>query len=195
MKKLSLITLCAFCAILFASCSKDYKYFVGTWGVEKIDYYNIDYAGNPIPATIETLVYDPEDIDNGIQLVFRENKTGEMRDNDIDTVWIWNEEIQDYDSYIYNPDTTMVYNFTYSYDKGESMLYMNMNYTYPYEYTRIFMMKVSDLTDNSFSYVNEYWSDYVERAYLKRLSGTPSKSASRNKSPRLHKPGSLLSDR
>ena len=182
MKKIGIITLCAVCAFLFASCSKDYKSFVGTWGVEKIEYYNIDYAGNPIPATIQTLVYDPEDIDNGIQLVFRENKTGEMRDNDIDTVWIWNEEIQDYDSYIYNPDTTMVYNFTYSYDKGESMLYMNMNYTYPYEYTRIFMMKVSDLTDNSFSYVNEYWSDYVERAYLKRLSGTPSKSASRNKS-------------
>ena len=195
MKKIGIITLCAVCAFLFASCSKDYKSFVGTWGVEKIEYYNIDYAGNPIPATIQTLVYDPEDIDNGIQLVFRENKTGEMRDNDIDTVWIWNEEIQDYDSYIYNPDTTMVYNFTYSYDKGESMLYMNMNYTYPYAYTRVFMMKVSDLTDNSFSYVNEYWSDYVERAYLKRLSGTPSKSASRNKSPRLHKPGSLLGDR
>ena len=195
MKKIGIITLCAVCAFLFASCSKDYKSFVGTWGVEKIEYYNIDYAGNPIPATIQTLVYDPEDIDNGIQLVFRENKTGEMRDNDIDTVWIWNEEIQDYDSYIYNPDTTMEYNFTYSYDKGESMLYMNMNYTYPYAYTRVFMMKVSDLTDNSFNYENEYWSDYVERAYLKRLSGTPSKSSSRNKSQRLHKPGSLLSDR
>ena len=195
MKKIGIFTLCAVCAFLFASCGKDYHSFVGTWGVEKIEYYNVDYAGNPIPATIETHTYDPEDIGHGIQLVFNENKTGEMRDNDIDTVWVYNEETGEYDSYIYNPDTTLVYNFTYSYDKGESMLYMNMNYTYPYEYTRVFMMKVSDLTDNSFSYENEYWSDYVEHAYLKRLSNTPSKSSSRNKSPRLHKPGSLLSDR
>ena len=196
MKKLGIITLCAMCAILFASCNKDYKAFVGYWGVEKIEYYNIDYAGNPIPATIETFVYDPEDIDNGIQLVFREDKSGEMRDNNIDTIWYdWDPETGTYESYIVNPDTTLVYTFTYSYDKGESSLYMNMKYTYPYEYSRTFMMKVSNLTDNSFSYENEYSTNYVEHAYLKRLSDTPSKSASKNKPTRLHKPGSLLSNR
>ena len=189
MKKTGIITLCAVCAFLFASCNKDYKAFVGTWGVEKIEYYNIDYAGNPIPATIETFTYDPEDIDDGIQLVFREDKTGEMRDNNVDTVWYdWNPETQVYDSYIVNPDTTLVTEFSYSYDKSESILYMNM------EYTRTFMMKISDLTDNSFSYENEYSTNYVEHAYLKRLSDTPSKSASRNKTAmRPRKIGSFLS--
>lgn len=189
MKKIGIITLCAVCAFLFASCNKDYKAFVGTWGVEKIEYYNIDYAGNPIPATIETFTYDPEDIDDGIQLVFREDKTGEMRDNNVDTVWYdWNPETQVYDSYIVNPDTTLVTEFSYSYDKSESILYMNM------EYTRTFMMKISDLTDNSFSYENEYSTNYVEHAYLKRLSDTPSKSASRNKTAmRPRKIGSFLS--
>ena len=60
MKKLGIITLCAVCTFLFASCGKDYKTFVGTWGVEKIEYYNIDYAGNPIAATIVTHNYDPD---------------------------------------------------------------------------------------------------------------------------------------
>ena len=54
------------------------KVFIGTWGVEKIDYYNIDYAGNPIVASIMTYAYDPNDISNGIQLVFREDNTGEI---------------------------------------------------------------------------------------------------------------------
>ena len=55
MKKLTLFATIAVAAILFASCNKiDYKSFVGTWGVEKIEYYNIDYAGNPIAASMET---------------------------------------------------------------------------------------------------------------------------------------------
>ena len=186
--------MCALCAVLFASCNKGYKSFVGTWGVEKIEYYNIDYAGNPIPATIETYTYDPEDIGNGIQLIFRDNQTGEMHDNNVDTVWIWNETTHSYDStYIVNPDTTLVTTFTYSYDNAEKALYMNMKYEYPYPYTEIFMMKVYDLTDNSFNYENEYKPNYVEHAYLKRLSSTPSKSASRDKQAWPHKPGSLLS--
>jgi hypothetical protein len=196
MKKFGIFTLCAFCAILLASCgkSKDFKYFVGTWGVETIEYYNIDYAGNPIASTIVTHNFDPEDLDDGIQLVFRENKTGEMRDSNLDTLWIdWNEETQAYESYIYNPDTTLVYTFTYSYDKSEAALYMTMKYTYPYVFTRTFKMEVSDMTDNSFTYENEYDLNYVERAYMKRLSDTPSKSSgSRNKPVRLHKPGSML---
>ena len=195
-KRFKLIVFIAGIASILVSCNKvSYKSFVGTWGVEKIEYYNTDYAGNPIPATIETSTFDPEDTNNGIHLIFREDKTGEMRDSAIDTVWILNEETNEYDSYIYNPDTIMVYSFTYSYDKSESALYMNMYYTYPYEYTRVFMMKVSDLTDNSFNYENEYWSNYVEHAYLKRISDISSKSTGRNKPARLHIPGSLLSDR
>ena len=45
MKKLTYLTMVAIAALMFTSCSKnDYKSFVGTWGVEKIEYYNIDYA-------------------------------------------------------------------------------------------------------------------------------------------------------
>ena len=70
MKKVTLLTMMAMMAMLFASCSKtDYKTFIGTWGVEKIEYYNIDYAGNPIAASLETFTFDPNDTNNGIQLV------------------------------------------------------------------------------------------------------------------------------
>lgn len=199
MKQIKLLVACAVFTMLLTSCNKDkdaYKSFVGTWGVEKIEYYNVDYAGNPIAASIEAYSYDPDDINNGIQLVFRNDKTGEMRDNDVDTIWNWNSETHSFDStYIVNPDTTIVASFTYSYDSRESALYMNIKYTYPYPYTRIYMMKVYNLTSESFCYENEYNTDYVERAYLKRLSSTPSKAASPNKTVRPYKPGSLLGDR
>jgi hypothetical protein len=197
MKQVKLIAAIAVMTLTFVSCNKvSYKSFVGTWGVEKIEYYNIDYAGNPIPATIETYTYDPNDIKNGIQLVFKDDKTGEMRDNTIDTVGVnWNDETQDFESYVYNPDTTIVSTFTCSFDKDESVLSMTVKYTYPYVYTRTFMMKVSDLTDNSFSYENEYRNDYVEHAYLKRISDDTSKSANRSKPVRPRKLGSFLSNR
>lgn len=195
MKKLSIFTLCAFFAILFTSCSKDYKYFIGTWGVEKIDYYNVDYAGNPIAATIRTYVYDPDNTNNGIQLTFRDDQTGEMRDSAVDTVWIWSDEAQDYDSYIYNPDTVLVTPFTYSFDKNVSALYLEMKYTYPYDYKRTFRMKIYDQTEDSFNYENLYKTYDAEHAYLKRLSKTPSKSTSNIKTIRPHKEGSLLNGR
>ena len=177
MKKLTLFATLAIAALMFTSCNKtDYKSFVGTWGVEKIEYYNIDFAGNPIAGSMETHIYDPNDTCNGIHLVFRENKTGEMRDSAIDTVWLYNEETEEYDSYIYRPDTVMVYTFTYTYDASESSLIMKTRYTYPYEYMRTFMMKVSDITDNSFIYENEYDVNFVERAYLKRVSKAMPKS-------------------
>ncbi len=189
--------MCAICAAFFASCTQnDYKSFVGTWGVEQIQYYNVDYAGNPIASTIVTLDYDPEDIGHGIQLVFRDDKTGEMRDNDIDTVGVnYNFETGGFESYVYNPDTTIVHTFTYSFDKAESALYLNMKYTYPYTYMRTFMMKVSDLTSDTFIYQNEYEDNYVERATMKRISGTPSKSTGKSQAVRTRKPGSFLSGR
>ena len=195
MKKLTLFATLAIAALMFTSCNKtNYKTFVGTWGVEKIEYYNIDFAGNPIAGSMETHIYDPNDTCNGIHLVFRENKTGEMRDSAIDTVWLYNEETQEYDSYIYRPDTVMVYTFTYTYDASESSLIMKTRYTYPYEYLRTFMMKVSDITDNSFIYENEYDVNFVERAYLKRVSKATSK-ATRQTPNHPNKPGSFLGGR
>ena len=193
MKKLTLFVALAIVAMLFASCRKnDYTKFVGTWGVEKIEYYNIDYAGNPIAGSLETFTFDPNDTDNGIQLVFRENKTGEMRDSAIDTLWLdWDEETHTYGSYIACPDTVMVYSFTYSYDKSESTLYMNVDYG---SYINTANMYIYNQSDNSFVYENQYEKDYVERAYLKRISKTASKN-SRQATTHPHKPGSLLGEK
>lgn len=194
MKKLTLFVTLAIVAMLFASCRKnDYTKFVGSWGVEKIEYYNTDYAGNPIVSSLSTYNYDPNSTDNGIQLVFRDNKTGEMRDSAIDTLWTdWNEDTETYNSYIYCPDTVLVYTFSYSYDKSENSLYMNMDYG---TFIRTFKMYIENMTDNSFIYENEYDKDYVERAYLKRISDTPSKSTSRQATTHPHKVGSFLGDR
>ena len=195
MKKVTLLTMMAMVAMLFASCSKtDYKTFIGTWGVEKIEYYNIDFAGNPIAGSMETYIYDPNDTCNGIRLTFKEDKTGEMRDSAIDTVWLYNEETQEYDTCIYRPDTVLVYTFTYTYDASESSLIMKTRYTYPYEYMRTFMMKVSDITDNSFIYENEYDVNYVERAYLKRVNNATSK-ATRQTPKHPNKRGAFLGGR
>lgn len=197
MKKLTFFATLAFATLMFASCNKtDYKSFVGTWGVERLEYYNIDYYGNPIAASMQYTDFDLNDPNNGIRLVFRENKTGEMLDSAVDTVWTdWNSETQEYESYIYNPDTTLVTTFTYTYDKSESALYMNMRYTYPYEYMRTFMMKISDMDGDSFVYENEYDVDYLEKAYLKRISDKTTKSGSLQAVKRLHKPGALLGGR
>ena len=194
MKKLTLFTALAIVAMLFASCKKnDYTKFIGTWGVEKLEYYNTDYAGNPIVGSLMTYVYDPNSTDNGIQIIFRENKSGEMRDSAIDTLRTnWNEETETYDSYIYCPDTVMVYKFTYSYDKSETTLYMNIDYG---TNMRTFRMYIENMTDNSFTYENEYDKDYMEKAYLKRISNTTSKSTSRQVVKHPHMPGSFIGGR
>ena len=192
MKRLALFAVLAMTALLFTSCGKeDYTSFIGTWGVEKIEYYNIDYAGNPIAGSLETHIFDPNDTENGIQMVFRENKTGEMRDSAIDTVWVENEETGEYD-FIYNPDTVMVYSFTYSYDKSERTLYMNMEYE---NSLRTYKLQIQDLNNNAFVYENEYDVNFIEKAYLKRVSKSGTKSASRQKPTHPHKPGSILGGR
>jgi hypothetical protein len=190
MKKLKLFVAVAIVAMLFTSCRKeDYKSFIGTWGVEKIEYYNIDFAGNPIPGSLETYNYDPESTDNGIQLYFRKDRTGEMRDSARDTIWIENEETGEYD-YIYNPDTVLVSTFTYSYDKDDHALYMNVEGN-----ARPYRLEIEDLTFNSFIYENEYYSDYVEKSYLKRISKTANKDNKRQSVARPFKPGSFLGGR
>ena len=191
MKKLTFLTMMAIAALLFTSCSKsDYKSFVGTWGVEKIEYYNTDYAGNPIAASLETFTYDPNDTDNGIHLVFKVNKTGEMRDSAIDSVL----KVQDGDTiYVQCSDTVVVTQFTYSYDKSDNSLYMNMDNS-----ARPFRLQIQDLTSDSFIYENEYGTDYVEKAYLKRVSKSTNtfKSASRNMPAHPHnRPGSVFGSR
>ena len=189
MKKLTFLTMMALVALLFTSCSKtDYKSFVGTWGVEKIEYYNIDYAGNPIAASLKTFTYDPSDTDNGIQLIFKSNKTGEMRDSAIDSL----EVVQgDGDTiYIQCPDTVLVTKFTYSYDNSVNSLYMNMDNS-----TRPFRLQIHDLTNDSFIYENEYGKDYMEKAYMKRVSKTTN-LVSRNVPAHPHKrPGSVFGSR
>ena len=188
MKKVTLLTMMALVAMLFASCSKtDYKTFIGTWGVEKIEYYNIDYAGNPIAASLETFTFDPNDTNNGIQLVFRTDKTGEMRDSAIDSI----PKVENNDTvYIHCPDTVVVTKFTYSYDKNDHSLYMNMSNS-----ARPFRLQVDNLTSDSFTYENEYGIDYMEKAYLKRISKS-TKSTSRNVPAHPHKgPGALFGDR
>ena len=182
MKKLTLVAAMALVAILFASCGKqNYSNLVGTWGVEKIEYYNIDYAGHPIEPYSSSYSYDPNSSDNGIQMVFRENKTGEIRDSAIDTIWLWNEEIGEYDDYIACPDTVLVTTFTCSYDESAQIIYMTTS-----ESPRPYRMTVSELTKNTFVYENEYGTDYVEKAYLKRISNKPTKSADRGSSPVKH---------
>lgn len=197
MKKLTLLATLAITAMLFTSCRNenkvDYKSFVGTWGVERIEYYNIDYAGNPIAASMTTFSYDYEDFNNGIHLVFREDQTGEMLDSAIDSLQVWNDETMEYeDSYIYCPDTVLVSTFSYSYDESKSALYMNMRYVYPYVYTRTFMVEVGDLKDDSFTYENEYGVDYMEKAYMRRVKDGAKKSASRSMTSQPRKKGSMF---
>jgi hypothetical protein len=186
MKKLTVLATLTLAALLFTSCQKvDYKSFVGTWGVEKIEYYNIDYAGHPIESTIQTYKYDPDSEDNGIRLIFREDKTGEIRDAAIDTIWTdWNETTEQYETCIPCPDTVLVTRFTCSYDESDKALYMTVETDSTVYTSRTF---VTELTNNSFVYENEYDKNYVEKAYLKRISKTPSKSASRQSVSHPHK--------
>jgi len=139
------------------------KAIIGTWGVEKIEYYNIDYAGNPIAASMTTYAYDPNNISDGIQLVFREDNTGEKRDSSVDTLWI-------YDDFIVCPDTTTVTTYVYSFDAEASILYLSM------EYGRTFALQIVEQNADAFVYEVEYETNYVEKAYLRRLSHEPEKS-------------------
>ncbi len=162
--------------------------FVGSWGVEKIEYYNIDYAGNPIESSLRTYLMTPGDSLNGIDLIFREDMTGEMRDRSQDTLWLdYNEQTQVYEQIIICPDTTLINTFSYSYDERSSSLYLNMDYVHT------FRLLIENLEDDSFTYVNEYNQDDVERAFLRRLSDIPFKRQSSQKAP--FKKGSLLNGR
>lgn len=169
MKRIILFFFALAMVLGWTSCGKnDYMAFVGTWGVERIDYYNIDFYGQPIENTVETYYFTPGDPDNGIDLVFRNDRTGEMRDRSRDTL-IFISDIIDNDTIIDTiicPDTTLITNFTYSYHDDDATLYMNMLVAQPFTY----QMRIESLTDNSFVYENEYRLHIVEKAYLVRIS-------------------------
>ena len=188
MKRIKLFLALVVIALGLASCgdTDDYMAFVGTWGVEEIEYYNIDYWGNPIQNTIKKYHFTPGDPQDGIDLIFRADRSGEMRDRSRDTLYLTDS------TYILCPDTTLVTKFTYSYHKDDATLYMNMQVAHPFTY----QMDIPEFTDNSFVYINEYDNDYVEKAWLKRISDAErSKSTRGSKSvyrPRMK--GSLLSN-
>ena len=176
MKKVSIFAAMMMLAAVLASCGKtDYTAFIGTWGVERIDYYNLDFFGEPIPATVETYHFTPGDMDNGIDLVFRADKTGEMRDRSRDTLKLdWNDSLHIYETVIVCPDTTLVTKFTYSYDADDGILYMNMQVTHPFTYR----MQIDFLAKDRYEYINEYDVTveegysvvYVEKAMMVRYS-------------------------
>lgn len=173
--------------------------FLGVWGVEKIEYYNTDYAGNPIAGSMIAYTYEPNSIDNGIQMYFREDNSGEMRDSAIDELWLdWNEETESYETHIVCPDTVLVKPFTYTYDESENVLYLTLtNDGNVQSYT----LKISDLSNELFVYENVYGHDdygngFVEKAYLRRVNIAAMKSTGRIMLPHPHKKqGSLLGDR
>ena len=183
-------------ALGFASCSnkdEDYMVFVGTWGVKQIDYYNTDYWGNPIENTRETYHFTPGDTVNGIDLIFKSNRSGEMRDRSRDTLYIpvyEDGQIVDTNT-IVCPDTILVTKFTYSYHKDDGILYMNMKVSHPFTY----MMKVPTITNESFTYINEYDNNYVEEALLARISDDARNGKASRVKPvfRPRRKGSLLS--
>lgn len=186
MKKLTVFTAMLMLVVVLASCGKDnYKSFIGTWGVERIDYYNIDYAGNPIEASVETFYFTPGDMNNGIDLVFREDKTGEMRDRSRDTLkFDYDTVSQTYQTIIVCPDTTLVTRFTFSYNADDGLLFMNLQTLHPI----IYQMRVKFYDDDTFVYENEYETDYVEKARLVRYStetrGDKSKPVSMKRHPK-----------
>lgn len=144
--------------------------FLGIWGVEKLEYYEIDNEGNPIASTMVTLNFNPNDIEDGIQLVFREDKTGELRNN-----------YEDFNN------TTNVISFTYTYYNDAFKLFIKEDEGY------FSVLNIKELTSSSFVYESEYASNHIEKAYLKRLSYTPDKSIGNKFNNRPGKQGFLLS--
>lgn len=186
MKKFLFVLSLAIITLGLVSCSKDYTVFIGTWGVEEIEYYNTDYWGNPIPNTIKKYHFTPGDPNDGIDLIFRADRSGEMRDRSRDTLYLTDS------TYILCPDTTLITKFTYSYHKDDATLFMNMQLAHPL----IYEMSIPELTDNSFVYINEYDNDYVEKAWLKRISDAEGSKSTRGSKP-VYRPrmkGSLLSN-
>lgn len=193
MKRLTLIFALAAMMFGFASCgdNDDYMVFVGTWGVETIEYYNIDVYGNPIDGSTETYHFTPGDTIDGIDLVFRNDRSGKMVDRSRDTLFYNYDANHIPQDTILCPDTVIVTDFTYSYHKDDQLLYMNMEVAHPFTY----MMKVPYISDKSFTYINEYDKYYVEKAKLIRVSDSAKGEKAGRIKPvsRPRREGSMLS--
>lgn len=215
MKRIFLFFFALAMVLGWTSCGKnDYMVFVGTWGVDQIDYYNIDFYGQPIESTRETYYFTPGDPDRGIDLIFRSDRTGEMRDRSRDTIGIPvydnNNNLVD-TIFVIKPDTTIVTKYSYSYHDDDALLYMNMEALRRYyrrttvndvvqdnleeiERRYTYKMHIDLLTDDSFIYENEYDVNYMEKARLIRLSSEEPSDKSRSSKPvRVpNKPGSVF---
>lgn len=192
MKRINLLLALAVIALGFTSCrdsSTDYMMFVGTWGLDHLQYYNVDYAGNPITGTETDYDFTPGDPDGGIDLVFRNDKTGEMRDRSRDIIYIKDSSTGEVIDSIICPDTTLVTCFTYNYHKGEP-LYMNM------ESAIIFKMQIEELGSDNFTYINQYNSQIAEKAWMVRINDDANKERTSFTKPvnRVSRPGSLMSN-
>lgn len=170
----------------WTSCTKknDFKLLIGTWGLERLDYDTLDYTGAPILDLRKTYLFTPGDTDNGIEMVFREDRTGETRDHAIDSIMLADSTV------IYCPDTTLYTYFTYSYYSDEGTLYLNVEGSDPYTY----MTRIVKYENNAFVYESEYKKNCIEKAWLVRISNTPAtKSTSKPVSRQRHE-GSLFSN-
>lgn len=187
MKKLTIFVIAMTLLLGVVSCKKNAaSKIVGIWGVERIEYYIADYYGQPIESAFSSLEYTPGDLDNGIELVFRDNNKGEWRDHDVDTIL---DQISidpvAYDT-IVNPDTTLITSFTYSVDEDIPAVFVKTSKMDTY------MLEIEQLDDNTFIYKNEYGENIVERAIMKRL---PDKSVSMRgqRKSQYRQPGSFFS--
>lgn len=188
MRKSILILTIAALFLGMSACKKSTSsLLLGTWGLERVEYYYIDFYGQPIENTVEAYNFVPGDINNGIDLVFKEGKRGEWRDRDVDTIFVKiSEDPVAYDTII-NPDTTIVTPFSYSIDEEQSALYVKTSNA------ETFMLNIEELNEDVFIYTNEYEVDYVERAILKRINSS-NKTKSTEKPQRVpRKPGSFIS--
>lgn len=180
MKRINLIFALFILAFGLFSCGKgsdDYMKFVGTWAVERIDYFNTDFENNPIAGTLESYEFTPGDKTDGIDMTFRANKTGEILDR----------------SRV--PDSTLVITFTYSYHSDDMLLHMK---TKEGGKTKKHEIQILELNSNDFNYENEYGDHYIEKAWLVRLKGsnanTKGDTGRKAKTVRPIRKGSLLSD-
>lgn len=191
MKRLTLLIVAVALVFGAVSCKKKgADLLIGTWALETLEYYNIDYQGQPISNTIEHYEFPVGVANEGIDIVFMNNNKGEWRDRDLDVFYVLVSEDPDVYDTIINPDTTVVTPFTYFYDEEVPAVFLKTSDMISH------MLEVEELSSTTFSYVNEYEEHYVEHAILKRVDD--SKSKSRSDADVKHvarpcKPGSLLS--
>lgn len=114
--------------------------FLGVWGLELLEYYKVDYAGNMVLES--SSLYDPFDVDHGVQMVFWENHTGQKLDK---------------------TNSLTVKAYTYNVDPVHSILKVNC------DDGQSFDLEIKEYSNASFTYENYYQQRQMERAVLKRL--------------------------